>query len=386
MSEDGESTENNWKGFSEMYILKHMYSERIKEYKKLEPAYEKIKDLCAKADNLNVQVQLFYRNLHAETLINNSDQIDLYYQKNNKLLVDGFLSQQKNKLLINKFLLRVGKEEIYVFDIYFYFKQLLANIEKVNKHLLYESDKNEIENVYNKYKKLFFNNEDNVEIKKFFSSITNFVHFIKESRKLIKTLKTLADNYKIYDQFQYNARVKKITDIIHQIIGDASDEKFNSFSIWFVDCLDTIKDVLKKNNTNFNNSDISNLKAIYEKYKTYTERFFVTTDLKKMIDVGFVDDFQTAAKILVMNNNVFNECVKSFNGLLEFYEKNFKSSSNLYKFIEFGIEKSYFSDEQICKLYNIKLTDNVDLITYVPKFIIKKFPVIASSADNEKLR
>ena len=163
MSEDGESTENNWKGFSEMYILKHMYSERIKEYKKLEPEYEKIKDLCAKADNLNNQVQLFYRNLNG-AFNSNITKLNNDYTNKNKILICGFLAKIRPNL------------KDYGMGIYPRLKRLLEIMHESNRYM----KDTKISSVYNKYNNLFNSDDAAAEIRRFFSSNISTIFFTSE--------------------------------------------------------------------------------------------------------------------------------------------------------------------------------------------------------------
>ena len=381
--------QSDWENFAEIYILRHISQKNMQQYIKFQPQYNKILDLNAQAANLEDVVQAFYRK------VNN---IGHSIETLNKCYSD-----------INSFLkypcLFDIQENVMKPDFIDNFKTLLQRLIEISK--MYASDK--AVEICKKYERLI---QDDIgsNIKKFFSSMVNCVHFIKDYRELAKIL--LIDMY----EKSAGSEEKKISKLALQMFNYKNSRDFNSddnFTFTFVYCLDELEKILKltyqeykkkkaKNTKEILEVEYTNkqqaLQKIYDKYKKYGNRFFRPRDVEIMCqksdkdkDSDFQEDFNLVIStlkeigFLKTKKNVFKSCVGNFkNDILKEYKKGFESGTTLERFINLGYQK-YFSDRQIYNLGVINRFDSENNETYTPNSVIKKLPKIASDELTEKL-
>ena len=378
----------NWENFSEIYILQHISQKNMKKYIELIPDYNKILDLNAKTENLENIVKEFYTKIHG--IKGCIEVLNKCYDSINSVLYHPFLFDMQENVMDPGFINN--------------FKTLFQGLVAINK--IYAND--EAVKICKKYEHLIQDNNES-SIKKFFSSMVNFVHFIKDYRKLAKIL--LIDMY----EKSAGSEEKKISDLANNMFNDKSGRNFNpneNFTFTFVYCLDELEKTLKltyqeyQSKKNKKTKEISEaeyvekqqaLQKIYDKYKKYGDRFFTSRDVEIMCqksdkdeDSDFQKDFELVRNTLeeigfLKKDKVFKSCVDEFkHGILANYEKGFESDTTLEKFLDLGYQK-YFSDGQIDNLGVINRFNSEINDICTPKAVIKKLPKIASDESREKL-
>lgn len=371
-------TDETWKKFSEIYILRHLNQDTIKKYKELAPTYKKIQDLEAKASNLKEQVALFYQKLGGGTFNQNIKSICSRFE---------FESEYKAKAIKTQFLIRVNKSN----NIYDDFKEFFDLLEKINE--MYDDD--EVKKICEKYK-----NEDQNGVEKLFSSIANRVHFFEDYQTIIKKIPALDSQCEgETNEYQFRDTAQKILG--KQLASKLDIEKnFAFLLVRSLEKLNKILDNLPNENQNQHNEEIESLKQIYEKYnKLCSDDLRSLEDMKVIFKNNdgkfeFETDFQQIQDILkkmdIKDCDVFNKCLSIFEtDVLPDYEREMKrrdNFSNFVKFIETGIANGYFSDAQICNMYIINIFDENDLQSYTLEAEIKKLHVMVGSAGRVRLK
>ena len=373
-------TDETWKKFSEIYILRHLNQDTIKKYKELAPTYKKIQDLEAKASNLKEQVALFYQKLGGETFNQNIKSICSWFKFESE-------NKAKAKAIQTQFLMRVDKSN----NIYDDFKKFFDLLEKINE--MYDDD--EVKKICEKYK-----NEDQNGVEKLFSSIANRVHFFEDYQTIIKKIPALDFKFVVEtNEYQFRDTAKKILG--GQLASKLDIEKnFAFLLVRSLEKLNKILDNLPNENQNQHNEEIKSLKQIYEKYnKLCSDDLRSLEDMKVIFKNNdgkfeFETDFQQIQDILkkmdIKDCDVFNKCLSIFKtDVLPDYEREMKRRDNFSKFVKFietGIANGYFSDAQICNMDIINIFDENDLQSYTLEAEIKKLHVMVGSAGRDRLK
>ena len=266
---------------------------------------------------------------------------------------------------------------------------------------MYASD--EAMEICKKYKYLI-QDESGSSIKKFFSSMVNYVHFIGDYERLDEILEL---------EIEYGVETKeeKIGMIAGEMLKYYSGEHFfpeDNFAFNFVWCLDKLEEISKLTYQKYQGKKSKKrekiseeqykqkqelLKQIYNKYKKYGERFFTPRDAEIMCqERDGISDFQKDFNLVIETlENIgfatknFKSCVSIFRSdILKEYKKGFEAGTTLEKFTDLGYQK-YFSDDQI---YNLGITNVFNCESNgicIPKSVIKKLPKITGGGTTQKL-
>ena len=391
-----QENKGNWEIFSEIYVLRHISVQNMQKYRKLQPKQQKILDLNAKAENLEDVVKVFYQKI--DNIGSHIKVLNECYSRINYFLPDQFLLDVQEKV----------KTPAFVDN----FKMLFHGLVEISE--MYASDK--AMEICKKYEHLIKDKDNSGNsIKNFFSSMVNYVHFIKDYIKLTKILGIKFGHKGEKKENLVEIKEEKIGIVAYDMFKHKIRENFNTknnFTFLFVDCLDKLAEISKltyqeyKDKKNKKIKEISEneymkqqqtLKDIYNKYEGYGRRFFSPKDLEIMCqEQGEISDFKRDFNLaidtlknigLLKTSKVFKSCVGSFEyEILKKYRDKTRldSSISLQKFIELGYQK-YFSDGQIYNFGIINTFDYEGNNIYTQKSVIKKLPKIISDESTKKL-